>query len=179
MKLIPTLCVLGVCGAVLGACSSGGPKAVEGASARQKAAGIDQLKSLAGTWDMRGHDGASIGEATFSVTSAGSAVREVMFVGQKHEMTNMYTMEGAKVAMTHYCAMGNQPHLLADTDGAMNRIVFKCAGVGNLTSPKQQYMGDLTLIIKDHDHVTQDWQSYVGTKPSEERTVIELVRKPA
>ena len=40
----------------------------------------------------------------FRVTSAGSVVQETMFPGSDHEMVNMYSVDGDKLLMTHYCA---------------------------------------------------------------------------
>jgi|GEM_PF-2250660 len=50
---------------------------------------LGKLKALEGTWLVASPDG-STGESVFKVTSAGSAVREVMFPATDHEMTNMY-----------------------------------------------------------------------------------------
>src|SRR4051794_18765367 len=95
------------------ACSSmGEQRVVSTATPTQKAALIDRVKSLAGTWEMVRHDGTK-DTVVYQVSSNGSAVREVMFPGSKQEMTNMYTMDGSDLLMTHYCAMGNQPHMRA------------------------------------------------------------------
>lgn len=166
--------------ALLAGCSNAPPKpkAVDGASERQKVATLDQLKKLAGTWEIMGDDGKPIGETVFAVTSAGSAVREIMFVGQAHEMTNLYHLDGKSIVMTHYCAEGNQPTMGAPApDSPTGRIAFRFISVANLTRPNQEYMGDMTLIIKDNDHIQQQWQSYVETKPTQHRADFDLVRK--
>ncbi len=36
-----------------------------------------------------------------------------MYPGMEHEMTNMYTLDGNTLVMTHYCAGGNQPRMRA------------------------------------------------------------------
>src|SRR5215467_13053302 len=79
---------------------------------------FDQLRKLAGTWTGTAPD-AKPGDkmagpitTEFKVTSAGTAVEEKLNPGTPHEMVDMYVDEGGKLAMTHYCAMGNQPHMV-------------------------------------------------------------------
>lgn len=161
----------------LASCQStpGQPRAVTAATPAQKAALIDRVKSLAGTWDCDDPQG---GKSTcvYQVSSNGSAVREVMFPGTDHEMTNMYTMDGPDLLVTHYCAMGNQPHMKAKA-GDANRIEFKCCGVSNLTSPDQTYMGGLTITFVDADHVRQDWRSIESGGPGKHMVTLEFVRR--
>jgi hypothetical protein len=148
---------------------------VKSASADQKAALLDRVKSLAGTWDGTSADGPG-GAVMFQVTSGGSAVREIMFPGAEHEMTNMYTMDGSDLLMTHYCAMGNQPLMrAAAADG--NRIAFRSAGVSNLTAPDQMYMGEMTITFINANHIRQQWQSLKNGKPSDHRTTFDLKRR--
>ncbi len=160
----------------LAACQSSPdvPRAVTVATPAQQAVLIDRVKSLAGTWDCD-VDGQK-STCVYQVSSNGSAVREVMFPGSGHEMTNMYTMDGPDLLVTHYCGVGNQPHMKAAA-GDPNRIEFKCCGVSNLTSPGQMYMGGLTITFIDADHVRQDWKSFEGGKPGKHMASFELVRR--
>src|SRR4051812_27448968 len=76
---------------------------------------LEQVKKLAGTWTgtMVAPDGKSTPLTTvYRVTSGGSAVEERLTMGSMEEMVDMYADEGGKVSMTHYCAMGNHPHML-------------------------------------------------------------------
>lgn len=160
----------------LASCQStpGQPRAVTAATPAQKAALIDRVKTLAGTWDCDDVHGEK-GTCVYQVSSNGSAVREVMFPGTDHEMTNMYTMDGPDLLVTHYCAMGNQPHMKASA-GDPNRIEFKCCGVSNLASPSQGYMGSLTITFVDADHMRQEWRSIQNGKAGEP-TVMDFVRR--
>src|SRR5579864_2931861 len=83
---------------------------------RSSSAEFQAMKQLAGAWNgMVTHPGKDQKPETvsveFKVTSAGSAVEETLMRGTPHEMVDMYTDENGRLAMTHYCAMGNQPHL--------------------------------------------------------------------
>lgn len=151
----------------LAACQTSpkGPQAVTQATPAQETVLIDRVKTLQGTWecdDVHGEKGACV----YQVSSNGSAVREVMFPGTQHEMTNMYTMDGPDLLVTHYCAMGNQPHMKAKA-GDANRIEFKCCGVSNLASPSQLYMGELTITFIDANHMRQEWRSFENGKAGE------------
>lgn len=81
----------------------------------------------------------------FRVTATGSAVVETMFPGTPHEMTNMYSMDGADLYMVHYCGLGNQPRMkLISNDGSLK---FVAVSVANKPDPDSQYMHSLELTI--------------------------------
>jgi hypothetical protein len=151
------------------------PRVVRAASDAQKSVLVERVKALAGTWEGdRASEGPQV--TTFTVSSAGSSVREVMFPGTPHEMTNMYHMDGDSLLMTHYCAMGNQPRMRATVGPNPNELRFEFDGVSNLRTPDEMYMGSMTMTIVDEDHIKQVWHHYVkGVKG--EPTVIELTRK--
>jgi hypothetical protein len=148
------------------------------ATTEQKAALIEKVKSLAGTWETIDEKGHRSTASVFTVSSAGSAVREVLFPGSPHEMTNMYTMDGPSLLMTHYCAQGNQPHMRAVAGSASgDRLMLKFDSVSNMTAPNELYMGELTIVFKDADHIREEWRSFRGGKPAEHSPAFELVRR--
>jgi hypothetical protein len=157
------------------ATSSTAPHPVSAATAEQKAATIDRVKSLAGTWVLTDKKGQSQ-STVFAVTSAGSAVREVMLPGSDHEMTNMYFMDGPSIVMVHYCAMGNQPRMRATAAGA-DRIHFKFDGITNLHSADEGYMAELILTFKDADNIREEWYSIKDGKLDAHADVFDLKRK--
>ena len=97
--------------------------AADKAAAPAKNAGLDRLKKLAGTWVAADEKGQPTDKvvSVFKVTSNGSAVQETIFPGSGHEMVSVYYQDGPDVVLTHYCAMGNQPHLKLDTTGPANQ----------------------------------------------------------
>ena len=131
------------------------------------------VSSLEGRWESVGMDGAPA-YTEFEVSSAGSVVRECMLKGTEHEMTNMYTLDGNVLQMTHYCAVGNQPHMRATAlkDG---RIAFEFQNVSDLKSADEIYMGEMTLVIHDKDRIEQQWRSFKGGEPGQEM-LIEMKR---
>jgi hypothetical protein len=157
----------------LGACASQ-PAPVTRPGQQQEAA-FEKLKSLEGSWQGKDDQGQQRVLAVFAVSSNQSIVREIMFPGMPHEMTNVYHLDGPSIVVTHYCAMGNQPRMRA-TGEEHGAITFRCDGVTNLTNPGQMYMGELTVAFKDKDHVTETWHHTQGGKRSDEPTIIELTR---
>lgn len=147
---------------------------VKPASEAQRAAMLDRVKSLAGTWEMTGPDGKTA-TVEFGVTAAGSAVRETMLPGTDHEMVNMYHMDGDSLLVTHYCATGNQPRMRATT-AAADRIEFEFDSVTNMAAADQHTMANLAIVWVDPDHIRQEWRSSVAGKPTDP-TVFELSRR--
>ena len=120
---------------------------------------LDSVKALAGTWEMKNAKG-EVQVTEFKVSSGGSIVRETMFPGGPEEMTNIYRLEGNDLALTHYCAMGNQPELRA-TSLIGNQLVFVGLGAADKKSADEMWMGGLTLEFTDKDHMTEHWSSFV------------------
>lgn len=147
---------------------------VKPASDAQRAAMLDRVKALAGTWEMSGPDGKTA-TIVFGVTAAGSAVREVMFPGTEHEMTNVYHMDGESLVVTHYCGSGNQPRMRASSTSG-SRIDFEFDSVTNMTAADQDTMANLSLVWIDADHIQQEWRSYKAGKPSP-HAVFDLHRR--
>ena len=58
-----------------------------------------------------------------------------------------------------------------------DRIEFKTAGVSNLTAADQIYMGQMTIVFVDANHIRQEWRSLKNGEPVEEQTSFELTRK--
>jgi hypothetical protein len=180
-RFISTMAIIG--SALVSGCANsgrggeGGAVTTTAASDAQRSQLLDRMKSLAGTWEMTGPDGKKQTAAIFSVTSNGSAVREVMFPGADHEMTNMYHMDGPSLVVTHYCAMGNQPRMRA-TSAGKDTIEFRFDSVTNKTSPDEQYMGQLTIVFLDSNNIQQDWRTLKnGQIDADSHAKFELSRK--
>ena len=132
------------------------------------------LKSLEGEWIRKDATG-STSETEFRVSSGGSTVRELMFPGEAFEMTNMYALDGNSVVMTHYCASGNQPRMRAQgVEG--NRLAFAFEDVSDLKAKDETYMGEMTLVFVDGDHIEQHWRALRGSETDHE-SVFQLTRK--
>ena len=149
------------------------PEVTKAADPATRAALFGRVAKLEGEWimDMTAEEIAQQGPPQTSiikVTSGGSIVRDIMFPGSEHEMTNVYHMDGDELVMTHYCAIGNQPRMEAElNDGhnhAANEIHFQFDEVSNLTSADQGYMGEVVLTFVDDNHYMQTWKHFQGGK---------------
>lgn len=141
-------------------------------------ASFDRFKALAGDWvDADGSLGMK-GQvaATYRVTGAGSAVVERLFVGQPHEMTTVYHKDGADLALTHYCAAGNQPRMRArSVDGAV--VNFDFDGGSNFDPARDMHMHSARIEFVGPDEVRQSWQSWDKGAPAGHAPSFRLVRK--
>jgi hypothetical protein len=145
-----------------------------------KNAGLERMKKLAGTWVAADDKGQPTGQvvSVFKVTSAGSAVQETLFPGTDHEMVTVYHLDGPDVVLTHYCALGNQPHLKLDTAGLPNKLAFKFVGGTNLNPAKDMHMHEGTITIVDDDHLESSWQGWQDGKAAAGHAMtMKLVRK--
>lgn len=164
-------------GSLIGCAAGGRAKVVPAATAEQSALLLDQVKALEGTWEMTDDQGTKFVAAVFTVSSSGSVVREVMFPGSPHEMTNVYHMDGPTLVMTHYCAAGNQPRMRA-TATRPGEIALKFDSVTNLKAADEKYMGELTITMSGPDKVDAAWKSFVrGETVADHSPVFTMTRK--
>jgi len=143
-------------------------------------AGLEKLKKLAGTWVVADKDGKPTDEiaSVIKVTAGGSAVHETLFPGQPHEMISVYTVDGADLVMTHYCVLGNQPRMKADSKSPANQIVWRFVGGGNLDPKKDKHMHEATLTIVDENHIEVNGIGWENGEPAKEMCCgLKLVRK--
>jgi hypothetical protein len=142
-----------------------------------------KLTQLAGTWegkmnegkDKEGKDKSEPTTVTYEVTSGGSVVLETISPGTPHEMVTIYHKEGDTLAMTHYCALGNRPHMDLKKADAKS-LFFDMDGTNGITSANEPHMHSLKLTMKDNDHLKQEWDFYNEGKKTE-TSVFNLTRK--
>ncbi|HYE62616.1 MAG TPA: hypothetical protein VD997_11530 [Phycisphaerales bacterium] len=171
---LTALALLAGCANSRQASSQSGDRIVKAASPAQQQALLGRVKALEGKWQQRNEDGSTELATVYQVSSGGNVVREVMFPGASHEMTNVYHMDGPDLVMTHYCAVGNQPRMRAKGVNG-NRIDFVFDSATNHTSPQQSVMHEMSLEIKDNNTIVQHWRSRKDGKPLPE-TKFELTR---
>lgn len=140
---------------------------------------FERLKKLAGTWVEADNEGKPTDKVVgvVKVTAAGSAVHETIFPGEPQEMVSVYHRDGNDVVMTHYCALGNQPHLKADPKSASNQIHWMFAGGTNLDPAKDMHMHESTVTFIDDDHIEIMGVAWAGGKPIDHCMKMTLVRK--
>ncbi len=136
-----------------------------------KVPGFAKLKALAGEWKANlgeGHEA----RVSWALTAAGTALMETHKMGEKGSMVTLYHADGDTLALTHYCALGNQPRMKASkvTD---SEIVFELAGGTNIDK-EGPYMGALTIAFRGADKVTETWT--LKTPKGDQKKVFEWER---
>ena len=145
---------------------------------RTGAAGFEALKKLAGEWVQIGKDGKVAGPVVSSirVTAAGTAVEETLFPGTAHEMVTMYHLDGGELVLTHYCALGNQPHMRLTPESKTGQLDFQCDRTGNLSAADDMHIDHAKLTILGPDHFQAIWTACKEGKACHEEQ-FDLARK--
>lgn len=143
-----------------------------------KNAALERFAQLAGEWVGKGMHGDMEHEAriVYKVTSGGSAVVETIDPGGEHEMVTVIHGDGDGLALTHYCMLGNQPHMRATPKPGDNKVAFKFVKATNLKSDKDMYMRSVTFTFVDRDTLRTEWTNYMDGKEAG-KAVFDLKRK--
>jgi hypothetical protein len=143
-----------------------------------KNAALERFTQLAGTWVGKGKHGDMEHEAriVYKVTSGGSAVVETIDPGGPHEMVTVIHADGDALALTHYCMLGNQPHMKAMPKAGDNKVAFEFVKATNLKSDKDMYMRSVTFTFVNKDTLKTEWTNYHEGKEAG-KAVFELKRK--
>jgi len=136
---------------------------------------FDQLKTLVGEWEGKTATGPV--KITYTLVSGGTALMERIQPSTEAEMITMYSADGDKIAVTHYCSEGNQPSMKTDIlKGIANKYSFSLVSVSGLKSPDAGHMTGLVLTLIDKDHLKQEWTYWNKGKTDTE--AFEFSRKP-
>jgi len=137
---------------------------------------FQRMKSLVGQWEgssTEGKPGDKVA-VNYRLTSGGSAIVETIMPGTPHEMVTVYHDEKGKLAMTHYCTMGNQPHMQL-TKATDNELDFELAKGGSVDGAKDAHMHSLDISFEEPNKVVEKWSMYDGGQKKHE-TVFSLAR---
>ncbi len=132
------------------------------------------LKQLEGTW---------IGETEiapgqqgvfeFRVTAGGTAVEEREMIGTPMEMLTVYHMQGDSLVATHYCMLGNQPHMVAAPRVVDRSLSFGCDGKpGNTRSHNDEHVHGWTMRLADDGRLHYDAELIADGKVTEAPTSV-------
>jgi hypothetical protein len=126
-------------------------------TANKPAGGFDRMRSLVGEWQGTDESGKPVTSA-FRVVSNGTALEETFQSENDNQMVTMYTPDGSRVALTHYCSKGNQPKMETPAETATtDEFAFGFTGAANLASPEDAHLHRLVLQIVDAEHFTETW----------------------
>lgn len=175
MKKFMSFTLIVLLGLVLGPSAANSGECQAGAVAHSR--DFEKMKELVGVWQGTTDMGKGMQtiRATYELTSAGNAILERLFVGLPHEMVTVYHDFNGKLTMTHYCSLGNQPHMDLMIPGENNMLFVLSEKNPNLASVKEPHMHALKISFDHKDSITHTWSLYEkGEKKSD--VVIKLTR---
>lgn len=158
MKKIAAVLILGIAMTVPGAWAEEVAAKVDAKSA------FETLKGLAGDWqfDMEGKPAT----VKYELASGGSVVMERLLYGTDQEMMTLYHLADGELVATHYCHMGNQPHMKLDlAKSKPGDLVFAFAGGTSFDPKKDAFVHDGRIVVKDAGHVESEWTFYRDGSP--------------
>ena len=136
-----------------------------------------KLKKLAGDWTHKEGKNEKV-MIRYRVISGGSAVEEELMPGSPDAMTSIYHLDNGNLVMTHYCSIGNQPHLRATKASTPSKMEFECiGGGGNMKSENDMHIHHLLITFLSDDHFIEEWAANAGGKQAGAADKFESFRK--
>lgn len=115
---------------------------------------FDQLKALAGNWEAKVGD--NMVDVSFKVLGNGSSLMsEITTHGE--DMISMFHMDKDRLLLTHYCAAGNQPRMVATSSPDGKTLSFDFIDGTNILPTQIGHMQRLVLTMTDADHHSERW----------------------
>src|SRR5687767_11937404 len=153
-------------------------QAGEPAKAKAPSAEFERMKSLVGTWQGK----VDMGQGPIDMTSqyrllaGGSVLEERVFAGTPNEMITMYYDNGGKLALTHYCVMGNRPGMLLKSSDSKT-LKFDFDATCGINTATESHMHALTLRFDDADTITASCKAFIdGKEIPEKPTTLKRVK---
>ncbi|HTG43493.1 MAG TPA: hypothetical protein VK633_03065 [Verrucomicrobiae bacterium] len=137
--------------------------------AAQASKDFARMKTLVGAWKGQTDMGQGPIEMTvqYRLLAAGTVLEERAFAGTPNEMLTMYYEKDGKLALTHYCMIGNRPEMILNSsDSKSLRFDFdKNCGIN---PAKESHMHALTITFDDADTITASCKAIMDGKALEE-----------
>lgn len=134
---------------------------------------FERMKSLVGSWKGT----VDLGEGPiemvlqYRLLAAGSVLEERCFAGTPNEMVSMYYVKNGRLAMTHYCVMGNRPGMMLKSAGK-DTLRFDFDPSCGINPAKESHMHALAITFVDHDTITSSCQAMIDGKTLEKQPTI-------
>src|SRR5262245_28593950 len=162
MKSIPLLvvCLFAAAASFAAADSKSGPPPAYKGSPE-----LERIKALAGVWKGEADMGQGKQEITaeYRVISAGSAVEERLFPNSPMEMVTIYHDRNGKLALTHYCSLGNQPAMRLKS-ASPKALELELDPASGIDAKQAKHMNALRVTFDAPDTITQYWTMFDGGK---------------
>lgn len=139
---------------------------------------FERMKSLVGSWKGMVDMGEGPIEmiSQYRLLAGGTVLEEKVFAGTPNEMTTMYYDKDGKLALTHYCIMGNRPGMLLKSADAKT-LKFDFDKTCGINVKKESHMHALTLRFDDADTITASCKAIIdGKEVPEKPTTLKRVK---
>src|SRR5688572_832016 len=131
---------------------------------------FERMKTLVGTWKGTTDMGKGPIEMTvqYRLLAGGTVLEERVFPETPMEMVTMYYEKNGKLAMTHYCILGNRPSMtLKSSDETTLQFDFDpSCGINTKT---EMHMHALTLRFDNADTITTECKSLANVQEQESK----------
>jgi len=126
---------------------------------------FERMKSLVGTWTGKTDMGQGPIEMTirYRLLAGGTVLEERVFEGTPQEMVTMYYDQGGKLALTHYCVMGNRPAMQLKSSDSKS-ITFDFDATCGINPAKESHMHALKISFDDPNTITTSCRAIMDGK---------------
>jgi len=128
---------------------------------------LDLVKKLEGTWYRTDQD-QQTPVAIFEELANGTAMLERLFPGQEKEMITMYFVDDGALKLTHFCALGNQPTMVA-VPGDAEQLDFCFHSITALGASTEAHMHEHIIAFNAKDQVDATWVLWKNGSEAERR----------
>lgn len=139
---------------------------------------FERMKTLVGTWAGKVDMGQGPVDMTvqYRLVANGTVLEERCMIGTPNEMVSMYYDEGGKLAMTHYCVMGNRPGMKLKSSDAKS-IRFDFDSSCGIDPSKESHMHAMSITFDDANTITTSCRAFMdGKEVPEKPTVFKRIR---
>ena len=146
--------------------------------AKKGSAEFERMKTLVGAWQGKADMGHGPIDMTvkYRLLAGGSVLEERVFEGTPHEMITMYYDQDGKLAVTHYCVLGNRPAMLLKSSDAKS-IVLDFDKTCGVDPAKESHMHGLTITFDDGDTITTSCKAFMdGKEVPDHATTLKRVK---
>jgi hypothetical protein len=127
-------------------------------------AAFARLKTLVGEW--KSTSPAKDERLAYELIAGGTSLVEREEGPGRPVMLTVYTVDGGRLLLTHYCMAGNQPRMEArEFDPKTGRLRFEFVDATGMSGKDAGHMHAATLRLTDAGHISAEWVYYEGGKP--------------
>lgn len=150
--------------------------AAEPAKAKPASPEFERMKTLVGTWTGKTDMGQGPVDMTirYRLIAAGSVIEERVMEGTPNEMVTMYYDDkNGKLALTHYCMLGNRP-AMAVTSSDAKSITFDFDGsCCTIDASKDSHMHGMVVNFVDADTISTSCKAIMEGKEMPEHATTQ------